>query len=600
SVGSEPHNSSLIIKLMKNNSSREIKSCKVSVRSTSSHKININTKHVIEAYQSHNLDSRNTITITELNDKRRVNIDFNGLGDDMYLVITAYKGQLQLEPNTEAYKLWKDIPLPIYQKFYFFNVTNGADIERLGSKPVLVEMGPYVYRSKWTKTHLVYHDNGTVSYREKKTYHFVPQMSAGSDADVITSLNGPLAVTLSLLQNAPTAVRIVVGLALDAVTEGFFIKRSVKQLLFEGYPDVLTTFGPMLNPKIPSNNNGRFGWLYNRNDTDEGMFTVHTGRDGMDQLNLIDNYKGQSHLDHWRNNSLCNSLADTTNAQMFPPIGDTSKSLYLFHPDFCRRWKLNFKTEHVKKGVTVYRYVPDDSLFKNADDYPPNACYVSRLPAAPNPSILGIGRSQTNFSKQRKIRFVSGVFDMSACKYGAPVLMSYPHFLNGDPIYTRGVSGLKPDPRKHSFYLDVEPHTGTSMGSAGRIQINVFINKPPGLFRYRNVPEIVFPVFWQELGVNVSADMSQRIQWVLKQPTLISSISSTSMLFIGFVLVLTSLLFPFYNNYLKHTAKKESGSVVYTDKSTANSQVDINKIMTTDPNAPPLENGIDNKALDAN
>ncbi|CAG2168014.1 unnamed protein product [Oppiella nova] len=91
SVGSEPHNSSLIIKLMKNNSSREIKSCKVSIRSTSSHKININTKHVIEAYQSHNLDSRNTITITELNDKRRVNIDFNGLGDDMYLVITAYK-----------------------------------------------------------------------------------------------------------------------------------------------------------------------------------------------------------------------------------------------------------------------------------------------------------------------------------------------------------------------------------------------------------------------------------------------------------------------------------------------------------------------------
>ncbi|CAG2166400.1 unnamed protein product, partial [Oppiella nova] len=89
----------------------------------------------------------------------------------------------KLEPNTEAYKLWKDIPLPIYQKFYFFNVTNGADIERLGSKPVLVEMGPYVYRSKWTKTHLVYHDNGTVSYREKKTYHFVPQMSAGSDAD---------------------------------------------------------------------------------------------------------------------------------------------------------------------------------------------------------------------------------------------------------------------------------------------------------------------------------------------------------------------------------------------------------------------------------
>ncbi|CAG2107424.1 unnamed protein product, partial [Medioppia subpectinata] len=512
--------------------------------------------------------------------------------------------QLQLEPDTEAYKLWKDIPLPIYQKFYFFNVTNGADIERMGAKPVLVEMGPYVYASKWRKKHLVHHDNGTVSYREHKVYHFVPEMSVGNDTDIVTSLNGPLAVTLSLLQNAPSAVRVVVGLALDAVTEGFFIRRSVRQLLFEGYPDVLTTFGPLLNPKIPSNNNGRFGWLYHRNNTDEGVFTVHTGAEGMDQLNVIDSFRGKTRLDYWRNGSDCNSIDGSTNAQMFPPPGeDTSRSLYLFHPDFCRRWKLNFKTRHSKRGIPVYRYVPDDSLFKNADDYPPNSCYISRLPATANPSLLGIGRSQTNYSKhQRKIRFVSGVFDMSACKYGAPVLMSYPHFLGGDPIYTRAVQGLKPDARRHAFYLDVEPTTGSSMGSAARVQINVFINKPPGLFRYRNVPEIVFPVFWQEMGANVSAAMAERMQWALRQPTLISAVSSVSMLFIGFLLVFASLLFPFYNYYLKHSGrKKETGSVVYTDKCNANN-TQMDKIMSaTDPNAPPIdEQGVDNKAMDPN
>lgn len=456
-------------------------------------------------------------------------------------------------------------------------MTNGKEIERVGAKPVLVEMGPYTYRSKWKKVDLEYHNNGTVSYRERKTYFFVPELSVGSENDVITSLNGPLAVTLSLLQKAPAAVRVIVTLALDAVTEGFFVKRTVKQLLFEGYPDLLTTFGPLLNPKIPSNNNGRFGWLMGRNATDEGMFTVFTGKDQMDKLNIIERFKGQTRLDYWRERSVCNSIKGSTNAQMFPPIKDTNRSLYLFHPDFCRRWKLNFRGEVEKNGVTAHRYVPDDNLFKNADDYPPNSCYISRLPTAPNPSILSLGRTPSNSMTQKRIRFNSGVFDMSACKYGAPIVMSFPHFLNADPIYVESIDGLSPNASRHGFFLDVEPTTGTSFGSAARVQINVFINKPPGLFRYRNVPEIVFPVFWQELSSNVSQQMSERIKWVLEQPSLISSISSTSMLFIGFVFVLTSLLFPFYDYYLKGDRKSKQsgsvGSVVYTDKSTANSQV---------------------------
>ena len=480
--------------------------------------------------------------------------------------------ELQLEPNTEASKVWKDIPVPIYQRIYFFNVTNPTDIERHGAKPVLVEMGPYTYRSKWTKS-LDYNQNGTVSYREKKTYYFVRELSSGNESDLITSLNGPLAITLSLLQKAPSAVRVIVTLALDAVTEGFFIKRTVNQLLFDGYPDLLTTFGPLLNPKIPSSNNGRFGWLYGKNGSNDGLFTVFTGKDDMSKLNIIDKFNGRGRLDYWREKSFCNSIRDSTDAQIFPPITNSNKSLYIFHPEFCRRWKLNFAGQIEKRGVNIYRYKPDQNNFKNADDYPPNACYLSRLPTAPNPSLFSMPSSRSSSVRMKRIRFASGVFDMSSCKYGAPIVMSYPHFLGADPIYAESLEGVEADPSKHEFYLDIEPNTGTSMGSAARLQINVFINKPPGMFRYRNVPEIVFPVFWQELGANVSSDMTERIKWVLEQPSLISSIASTSMLFIGVLFVLTSILFPFYDNYIKGDKIKESGSVVYTDKPTANSQV---------------------------
>lgn len=35
--------------------------------------------------------------------------------------------------------------------------------------------------------------------------------------------------------------------------------------------------------------------------------------------------------------------------------------------------------------------------------------------------------------------------------------ISWPHFLHGDPKLLNAVEGLKPDPSKHSFYIDFQP-----------------------------------------------------------------------------------------------------------------------------------------------
>lgn len=78
-------------------------------------------------------------------------------------------------------------------------------------------------------------------------------------------------------QSASPAVRTIVSLALEALTEGFFIRRTIKQLLFDGYPDTLTTFAPLLNPEITSFSSGRFAWFINKNATDDGLYNVYTG-----------------------------------------------------------------------------------------------------------------------------------------------------------------------------------------------------------------------------------------------------------------------------------------------------------------------------------
>ena len=38
-----------------------------------------------------------------------------------------------------------------------------------------------------------------------------------------------------------------------------------------------------------------------------------------------------------------------------------------------------------------------------------------------------------------------------------PILMSGPHFYQGDPMYYEAVDGLKPNPEKHGTFLYVEP-----------------------------------------------------------------------------------------------------------------------------------------------
>lgn len=50
-----------------------------------------------------------------------------------------------------------------------------------------------------------------------------------------------------------------------------------------------------------------------------------------------------------------------------------------------------------------------------------------------------------------------GVLDVSACRLGAPVYVSYPHFHHADPYYVNGVVGMKPDPENHHVCITLEP-----------------------------------------------------------------------------------------------------------------------------------------------
>jgi len=72
----------------------------------------------------------------------------------------------------------------------------------LGAKPVVQEVGPYVYTEEHHKSDLQWNTNGTVTYKQIRTWHYLPDRTPGSLDDQVSTLNIIL-VRVSLLEENP-------------------------------------------------------------------------------------------------------------------------------------------------------------------------------------------------------------------------------------------------------------------------------------------------------------------------------------------------------------------------------------------------------------
>lgn len=530
--------------------------------------------------------------------------------------------QISLTPNSQSYPLWKDIPVPVYQKFYFFNVTNAQDIEQRGHKPMLEEIGPFTYRSDWSKRDIEDDDaKNIINFKQFKTWQFEPELSIADHKLQLVTLNAPLAITLTLIQSASSAVRLLVTFSLDGLSDGFFTKRSVEQLLFDGYPDLLTTFGPLLNAEMLSQG-GHFGYMNARNNSLDGMYEINTGLDDITKLNTINRFNGKTKLTYWNNHqstnsgpnsnndgndsnnddNQCNSLEGATTGEMFPPLATHNEAdnfIKLFQPDFCRVWRLNYesKFEQQSTGLNLQRFVATRDIFRNSTDLPENSCFFNNFntrrqqqtnrvqdqqqqQSPPSSSAAASTRRQASIQNNNRVsrqqnqgrqnrqqvadrnsnnqnnnrhhnrvrhEWPAGVFTLAPCKFNAPIYISMPHFLDADSYFLSRVDGLSPDRDKHEFYIDLEPRTGSPVVLSARVQLNVAISKPPGLVRFRNVPEIMFPVFWQELSVNLTGPVIDQLLLASKTEEATILISYI-FFFLGATILIATSIFYIHDN----------------------------------------------------
>ncbi|XP_078127784.1 scavenger receptor class B member 1 isoform X2 [Sander vitreus] len=373
-----------------------------------------------------------------------------------------------IDPKNEmSYTMWKDVPVPFYMSVYFFNVLNPKEILD-GEKPMVEQKGPYVYRKHIQKDNITFHANGTVSYREYRTYFFEPSMSSGNESDVVTIPNMLVLGAAIMMENMPFPVRLMMSATFKTFKEGPFLTKPVGELMW-GYDSGLVDF---LNKYLPGMlpTSGKFGLFAEFNNSNTGLFTIHTGKDDIRKVHKVDSWNGLTELNYWRTPQ-CNMINGTA-GQMWPPFMTRESTLPFYSPDACRSMELVYQRDGQMKGIPLYRYVAPKTLFANGTDYAPNE----------------------GFCPCRQ----SGLLNVSSCRHNSPVFISHPHFFNADPVLLDYVLGLNPTEDEHGLFIDIHPLTGVPLNVSIRLQLNLYMKRVSGITETGKISEVVMPMIWFE------------------------------------------------------------------------------------------------------
>ncbi|XP_066906786.1 scavenger receptor class B member 1 isoform X1 [Halyomorpha halys] len=417
--------------------------------------------------------------------------------------------EITLREGGQVFDMWRKPPVEPIFRVYVYNVTNADDFLNRGDKPILDELGPFVYVETWEKVNLTFNDNGTVTFQQQKIYKFDPDQSVGDESDMVVVPNIPMLSATSQSKHAARFLRLAMASIMDILKIKPFVEVSVGQLLW-GYEDPLLKLAKDVVPKEQKLPYEEFGLLYGKNGTSKDIMTVFTGANDITKYGLVDRFNGMSHLPHWKSEE-CNRLAGS-DGSIFPPHITKNTTLYVFDKDLCRLLPLQFKKEVNTPGdVLGYRFSPPENVFAEIEKNPDNECFCpSGPPCAPH-----------------------GLFNVSLCQYDSPVMLSFPHFYLADPKLRTAVEGIsEPDPEKHGFWLDVQPTMGAGLRAQARIQINLAVSQVVDIKQVATFPDIVFPIMWFEDGIS---GLPESVTKLMNLATTVPPVLKMVLLYIFFI-----------------------------------------------------------------
>ena len=434
---------------------------------------------------------------------------------------------LVLKPDSEGYKQWKDPSVPIYLQFFMFDVMN-PDEAKQGAKPFVVQRGPFSYREHRPKKNITWHKNSaSVTYNEEMSFVFDPDTSCYScDPSIeITTVNIPLITLAEAARNLPVVVRVFITGLFDDFSEKLFIKRRVHDLLW-GYNDPLFLEYGKLRNEVPSFLRHFLPEItpiiaLQQNNTFDGVTTVHTGEENITQLVRWLDWKGKTKLTVW--NSTYANMINGTDGSQFAPGTSTDDTLYVFVTQLCRSLYLTYTEKSEVQGIEALQFSVPAKAFLNAT----------------------LNRDNQGFCTKKC--YPSGILDIGVClppsPIAIPLFISAPHFYLGDPSLLDAVDGLSPNKEEHGTFLNLEPHTGISIKSSKRLQINVKIETVKWISQTSSINNMFFPVlFINETATLDSASAKKLKSEVLSKFTIVHGIELGLVILGALLIVIASIM----------------------------------------------------------
>ncbi|XP_074598018.1 platelet glycoprotein 4-like isoform X2 [Brevipalpus obovatus] len=431
--------------------------------------------------------------------------------------------QLVLRNGSESWKQWLDPGVPVYMKFYLFNITNPEEYGQGQENPNMTEVGPFVFQEVRTKNvDRLSEDLTRVFYADERAFVFVQELSGASLDDEITFINVPANAAVTKIikmgeQIASLFLQIIQQIfATNKVT--LFETHSAGQILFDGFKisfmdDLNKILAQRGIPPSPT----QFGLMYKKNNTDEGLMEAYTGVDSIDHLMSIKSWNGNETLDIW-NGSSCNTVGGTDGSGFKPNLRSLSKDKHLdvFVAQLCRSLKLEFESLAKVKGVNTAKYTAPKETFQSPSTNPDNECYCI----------------EDDLSKCN----IDGLLDLSTCQKSPSIYASSPHFYLGSPELSQNVTGLNPEAEKHGTFLYVEQMTGKVFKAAKRIQLNTQVRK--NLRILNNVGNVMYPIAWFEESFEITDDKAEQFKSkITRKMSMVVSIIISGAVFSIFLLL---------------------------------------------------------------
>lgn len=425
-----------------------------------------------------------------------------------------FRQKVTFFPDSEEYKAWETPQVKLYLKVYLFNVTNReAYMSGEDKKLKFQEAGPYVYRELMSHGNASFNENGTISAIPLHPLIFVPELSAGTEEDMLVLPNIALLGFAHVMRDASLFSRMAVNVLIKNTRTKPLVEMTAKEFMF-GYKSTLVTIGNKFLPSwIAFDKLGLIDRMYNfEGDTS----TFFSGQKDIKRSGLIDNYNNLPYLANWP--APCNNVSYASDGTKFPSRITKEQELLFFRKSLCRSMPLVRTGEEFVGGIHAYRYVFKNYSLDNGEFLSENKCFCkeSCLPR--------------------------GILDVRDCYYGFPIALSYPHFLDTDQRILDAVEGVLPNREKHHTYFVVNEESGLPLNVSVKMQINMALGDLSKISNSEKFSNLVLPMLWMEITMpGLPSWMNSKYYMYLTAGPLAQKVGTYLLLICGMAFVLLSL-----------------------------------------------------------